>query len=643
MNLNSTVRLTSDGTVRRVDLTYDVQATDIVQVYFNDDEIFTGWTLQRNTTPQRVDFDEYIPAGTLVLIRRYTDMREIPHLFHFTGNARGGAEFNAKNLDDNFDKIKRAAQDAMDSFELIGINLEAAANASDSADAAAASAALANTRANTASNQAQLATTKAQEATTEANKARTAANDAEAAKSHVAANALAAQNAEALAEQHRDDALAARNAANTSQTAAAGSASAAAASANTASTQAQTATAQANAASTSATLASNKAGEAVSFANSAGVSATQAAQSALEGAGYRDKAQQWAEHPLDTPVEANKFSAKHWATKAEQLVVDVAKTFTEDTVEVSFTGDGTATNKLKANIGLLDWNKLRSVPTVFPTDWDNLAGKPSVYPSAWANVANKPSTYPTTWEQVASKPQLALASHRHDWVDIDNLPATFPSAWSQVSGKPNTYPPTLGTTSTTAKAGNWLPSWGDVANKPTTFAPIIGTTAATAKAGNWRPNWTDIIGVPDAPFAPAAARIDIGGWGIPSFGENIDYDIVNPTVHSVVPRFGYVELQMNIAFNYWGRQAIGSNTLARFRLYLTQASPSGAIVPAPEVMDVNFHITGSNLDADDRMIVMRAVWSGLSKSTRYYIHLTVNSLGGTGNKSIRTGHVIAIV
>lgn len=466
MNLNSTVRLTSDGTVRRVDLTYDVQATDIVQVYFNDDEIFTGWTLQRNTTPQRVDFDEYIPAGTLVLIRRYTDMREIPHLFHFTGNARGGAEFNAKNLDDNFDKIKRAAQDAMDSFELIGINLEAAANARDSADAAAASAALANTRANTASNQAQLATTKAQEATTEANKARTAANEAEAAKSHVAANALAAQNAEALAEQHRDDALDALSAAIAAKTAAAGSASAAAASANTASTQAQTATAQANAASASATLASNKADEVVSFANSAGNSAAQAAQSALEGAGYRDKAQQWAEHPVDTPVEANKFSSKHWASKAEQLVVDVAKTFTEDTVEVSFTGDGTATNKLKANIGLLDWGKLRSVPTVFPTDWDNLSGKPSVYPSAWANVANKPSTYPTTWAQVASKPALALANHTHEWDDIESKPTNYPTTWSIVAGKPSTYAPTIGSTSTTAKAGNWYPSWAEVNDKP---------------------------------------------------------------------------------------------------------------------------------------------------------------------------------
>lgn len=125
MKLNSTVRLTSDGTVQRVDLTYDVQDGDEVLVYFNDDVILTGWTLQYNTKPQRVDFDEEIPAGTVVLIRRITDMRELPHHFHFTGNAKGGAEFNGKNLDENFDKILRAAQDAMDSFELVGINLEA--------------------------------------------------------------------------------------------------------------------------------------------------------------------------------------------------------------------------------------------------------------------------------------------------------------------------------------------------------------------------------------------------------------------------------------------------------------------------------------------------------------------------------------
>ena len=36
-------------------------------------------------------------------------------------------------------------------------------------------------------------------------------------------------------------------------------------------------------------------------------------------------------------------------------------------------------------------------------------------------------------------------------------------------------------------------TWGNLANKPTTFAPIIGTTSTTAKAGNYTPSATEIV------------------------------------------------------------------------------------------------------------------------------------------------------
>ena len=42
----------------------------------------------------------------------------------------------------------------------------------------------------------------------------------------------------------------------------------------------------------------------------------------------------------------------------------------------------------------------------------------------------------------------------------------------------------IGTTSSTAKAGDYQPSWTDVTSKPTTFAPIIGSGAGDAVAGN---------------------------------------------------------------------------------------------------------------------------------------------------------------
>lgn len=51
----------------------------------------------------------------------------------------------------------------------------------------------------------------------------------------------------------------------------------------------------------------------------------------------------------------------------------------------------------------------------------------------------------------------APVAHRHPWADLDNVPATFA--------------PVIGSTATTAKAGNWFPTWTEVTSKPTTFTP----------------------------------------------------------------------------------------------------------------------------------------------------------------------------
>lgn len=185
MRLNSTVRLVSDGTVQRVDLTYTVQDGDIVMVYFDDDEVESGWSLQRDTKPQRVDFQEPIPAGTNVLIRRFTDMLDLPHRFHFTGNAKGGAEFNGKNLDENFEKILRAAQDAMDSFELVGVNIQAAVGAKEAAYRAEIAANRAESEADRAKLEADRAESEADRARSEATRAEAEADRAEQAASNM--------------------------------------------------------------------------------------------------------------------------------------------------------------------------------------------------------------------------------------------------------------------------------------------------------------------------------------------------------------------------------------------------------------------------------------------------------------------------
>lgn len=53
-------------------------------------------------------------------------------------------------------------------------------------------------------------------------------------------------------------------------------------------------------------------------------------------------------------------------------------------------------------------------------------------------------------------------------------------AWDDVTGKPATFPPTIGTTATTAKAGNYAPSAADVSDATTVGRSVL--TAASAAA-----------------------------------------------------------------------------------------------------------------------------------------------------------------
>lgn len=66
--------------------------------------------------------------------------------------------------------------------------------------------------------------------------------------------------------------------------------------------------------------------QAAASAAAAGISAAGASTSATSSATARDKAQQWAENPEDAPVQIapNKFSAFHWAQKAEDQAIAAA-------------------------------------------------------------------------------------------------------------------------------------------------------------------------------------------------------------------------------------------------------------------------------------------------------------------------------
>lgn len=95
------------------------------------------------------------------------------------------------------------------------------------------------------------------------------------------------------------------------------------------------------------------------------------------------------------------------------------------------------------------------------------------------------------------------------WVDLAPI-----VTWSSIDGKPATFAPTLGSTATTAKPGNWLPSWTDVQSKPATFPATLGFGAADAKPGNWAPSWGDVSGKPAA-YPPSGHTHDVTNvyWG----------------------------------------------------------------------------------------------------------------------------------
>lgn len=77
--------------------------------------------------------------------------------------------------------------------------------------------------------------------------------------------------------------------------------------------------------------------------------------------------------------------------------------------------------------------------------------------------------------------------------DSGGTGAQTPTKWGEIPDKPTTFAPTIGTTETTAKAGNYAPAWGEVTSKPTAFPPsshsdtlvtVAADTASGIVAGN---------------------------------------------------------------------------------------------------------------------------------------------------------------
>lgn len=74
------------------------------------------------------------------------------------------------------------------------------------------------------------------------------------------------------------------------------------------------------------------------------------------------------------------------------------------------------------------------------------------------------------------------------WDDLDDKPAVIAAGATQGDARTaigaGTSSLAIGTSGSTAKAGDYQPTWTQVTSKPSTFAPIIGTGAGDAVAGN---------------------------------------------------------------------------------------------------------------------------------------------------------------
>lgn len=67
--------------------------------------------------------------------------------------------------------------------------------------------------------------------------------------------------------------------------------------------------------------------------------------------------------------------------------------------------------------------------------------------SDWDSIVGKPASFPPS-------------AHTHEWEDITDAPEA--PTWTTLSGKPATFPPTIGTTASTAAAGNHTHTISDV-------------------------------------------------------------------------------------------------------------------------------------------------------------------------------------
>ena len=276
-----------------------------------------------------------------------------------------------------------AVSENIDSIQNVVTNIIDIQNAEENALTATAKAGEALTSATIATTQAGIATTKATEASSSAVSALASKNAASVSEG----NALLSANNADISEAN---ALASASSASGSATVATIKASEAIVSAANALSSENNALASKNSAITSASTATTKASEALSSAGiatiQAGIATTKASEantSASNALGSENKAEKWATELEDVEVEPGKYSAMHWAMKADSVinvvddqVTNTTNTYSSNKIQSMHDAQATAIANLasaSATIGSSVSQVIPEEPSGFSTlVWDNI-------------------------------------------------------------------------------------------------------------------------------------------------------------------------------------------------------------------------------------------------------------------------------
>lgn len=176
----------SDGTLALLSVSLEYFDRPEIKVYFDGVEDALPWAWV-GTADKLISFDPPVPDGTVVLVKRISDLADIRH------SLTGGAQFTDEVMDENFTQVLRIAQEAVEQTGQGAIDI--AQNALDFANSVIGVADAAEAFATTALATAANAKTVALAAEATANGIAGTANSAFAAASNAEDVALAAEAA----------------------------------------------------------------------------------------------------------------------------------------------------------------------------------------------------------------------------------------------------------------------------------------------------------------------------------------------------------------------------------------------------------------------------------------------------------------